>query len=58
MMTFMYTLITPASNMHEKSKEKMKKEFSNIFTEERYRTSSVRQITSVRPVKYLDSATS
>ena len=44
--------------MYEKSKEKVKKEFPYIFTEERCRRSSVREITSMRSVKDMDSTTS
>ena len=41
-------LKTQASNMHEKSKEKVKKEFPYLFMEERYRTSSVSKFTTMR----------
>ena len=50
-------LKTQASNMHEKSNEKVKKEFSYIFTEERDRTFSEREFTSMRSVKDMDSTT-
>ena len=50
-------LKTQASNMHELSMEKVKKEFPYIFMEERYRTSSVSEFTSMRSVKDMDSIT-
>ena len=50
-------LKTQASNMHELSMEKVKKEFPYIFMEERYRTSSVSEFTSMRSVKDMDSTT-
>ena len=46
-----------ASNIHEKSKEKVKKEFPYIFAEKRYRTSSVSGFTSMISVKDIDSTT-
>ena len=50
-------LKTQASNMHEKPKDKVKKEFPYIFTEERYMTSKFTKFTSMRSVKDMDSTT-
>ena len=50
-------LKTQASNMHEKSMDKVKKEFPYIFTEEIYRTSSVKESTSTGSVKDMDQTT-
>ena len=46
------------SNMHKELNEKMQKDFPYIFTKERCRTSSVREITLMRFVKDMDSPTS